>query len=108
MKFHVGQKLWFVHKHGATFEIEVTNVGRKWLKCNRRQYQIDIATLTVRSGGEPCGRCYLDRETWQAEHRHQLLCQRFATGLNYIVIRDLPIEDIRAAAKLLKIDLGET
>lgn len=107
MKFTVGQKLWFVHKHGSGFEVTITRVGTKWLGCHRRQYTINTDTLTVFAGDEPCGQCYPSREVWAEQISLCNLRTKFRAELELLPIDTWTIDDIRAAAKLLKIDLGE-
>jgi len=101
----VGQKLWFVPKHGSGKEIEVTKVGRKWAQASgvRQGVKIDVETLYAVDGGYSCGRCHLDREKYETEQARQVEWLDLYQRINSSPPSHLTLEDIREIRAKLRL-----
>ncbi len=104
----VGQKLWFVPRHGTSREITITKLGRKWFETDTK-YRFNIKTLSA-DGGQYMspGDCHLDRFEYEAKRQLQkawaAITQKLGRFGNWHHA-EVTIEDIQAAAKLLRINL---
>ena len=113
MMLTIGQKLWFVPReryNGAPYEVEITKVGRKWAQTigRRSDYRVNVDTLAMDSQGYGIvGQCYTDRDAYEAESQRQLRWDRLKStlsGWSVKLHRDVTIEDMDAAAKLLRLN----
>lgn len=108
--FTVGQKLWYVtsNRRGESRWIVIAKIGRKWLTCEDCHCEIRIDAETMAADGgdySSPGKCYLSGE----EHRQELLLlsahDNLYRKLSHRPYLGVTIEDVRAAAKLLRIDI---
>ena len=100
----VGQKLWYVPSRGASYEVEVTKVGRKWATVGEgfRPERIDLETWYA-DGSSP-GRCYLNQETYLQELELSKVWGRLQEAIRYGTRPDgVTLDDIKQAMKLLKV-----
>lgn len=109
MSLVVGQKLWFVpySRRDAEREVTVEKVGRKWA-TTERGLRLDLVTLVADAGGFTSpGRAYLDRAAYEAEVERQKAWQTLVCQLrhSFATPRDVSIEAIREAARLLGVQL---
>ena len=102
-----GDTLFLQHKHGRNQNIEIESVGRKWAKIKgRARWRLDLASRCVWEGDLDVGWCYESEATFDAE------CMRVAewsrlvrlVGSTYIAPSGVTVEDMDAAAKLLKLE----
>jgi hypothetical protein len=94
-------------RRGDPYFVTVHKVGRKWAEIDSGR-RVDLKTLAV-DGGEyssPAD-CYLSREEYEAEVRRNELFHRLVRRIGHLVNNGVTADDIVAAAKLLRVDLGE-
>ena len=107
----VGQKLWYVHNDSRVkpFEVDIFKIGRKWAYIDAfDEDRIDIKTLEVDGGhySSP-GQCYLSEDEYKQVIVLDSIWDKFRSRINRCGAPKCKIDDIREAAKILKIDLGE-
>lgn len=113
MNLQVGQKLWFVptYRYGQPCEVEVVSIGRKWVKISLGDTRIDINTGHADGRGycSP-GRCWESQEIYKAHVARIGAWSRFRSAIQgmYSTPEHLSTDDIRAAAKLLRIEIDPT
>jgi hypothetical protein len=109
-KLKVGQKLFLVRNYGPSIEVEIEKVGRKWAQLDNR-YRINIETMCVDGGGgNSPGRCYFS----EVEYRQKVESDNFwrnfirkVNQYNWNTPSGITVDDMRDAAKILKINLDE-
>lgn len=110
-----GMKLFYVsgRSHIGSHEVTVERVGRKWAYLAgpyglRDDFRIDIDTLQIdRRGPFSLGRVYASREEWEAINARRKMWERFRGNVPFHPPTGVGTDDIRKAAALLGIDLGE-
>jgi hypothetical protein len=108
-----GQKLWMVFSQrycGEPREVTVIKVGRKWAEIDVRGYRIDKTTLAIDGGDYTSpGRCYLCRETYERRVALLRAWNAVASKIDrrYGPADGVTIDDVRAAAALLKVNLED-
>jgi len=115
MKFEAGQKLWFVPAqkyNGEPKEVEIARVGRKWLILSshnmRHGSRVDMNNLYLDGHGYSSpGRCYLSKETWEAEQKMESTWYEFKelVRIQCTAKKGVTVEDIQKCKEILK--LGE-
>jgi hypothetical protein len=115
MTITVGQELWFVysdhyHRRGKDEVAKVTKVGRKWAELSNG-YRVDLHTLIAEGAGySSAGRAHVSRAHWEEEKRRKGAWEALRGRLREAwggPPRGISTENIRAAAALLGIGLGE-
>jgi hypothetical protein len=110
----VGQELWFV-PGGRRYarqarDVRVIKIGRKWAYLDYSNYRIDKDTLYV-DGGDYIspGRCYLGKDLWEREQERSELWNALWRALHgsHKIPEGVSSADIRTAASILKLTLGE-
>lgn len=105
-----GQKLWWVssNRYNKAQYVTITKVGRKWATLSN-QHRIDKATLRADGGGYVSpGCCYLSKEQHDQEVRASSVFSELRNRLSFSPSHGVTEEDIRQAAKLLRIKLEES
>jgi hypothetical protein len=108
-EYKVGDKLWWVSSDNKRTQREVTieKVGRAWLTLSNR-HRVDKVTLKADAGEWTSpGTCWLSKEAY--EHRARLEQSwgvlRRAVSNTWNVPDDVTLEDIKAAAMYLKLEI---
>lgn len=108
MKLEVGQELFWVGagRHSLNLTVTVTKVGRKWATLSNFR-RVSIETF-VADGGQysPPGKAYSSKATYDAELKRETVIRCFANRVNHWTLRDVSIDNLTAAAKLLGISLA--
>jgi len=103
----VGQKLWYVPRRSAPYEVEVTKVGRKWATVGEgyRAERIDLETWYADGRGYSSpGRCYLSQEDYVTELDLSRLWAHLQREIQYSRCPGgVTINDIKQAMELLKV-----
>lgn len=112
----VGQKLWFVYntysyrrlERAEGSEVVVEKIGRNWAHLSDG-HRINKESMVADGGKHSSpGRCYLSKEHYDAEIQLIRAWREFAQRVPmYGVPKGVTIEDIKAAAALLKLDGGK-
>ncbi len=110
-KPEVGDMLWFEARprYGASGPVTVTKVGRKWASYgpSYRRDRFDITNGEVDGYGyEPHGRVWPTQTDALVDARRCKLWQAVELGMGYHAPEGVTIDDIEAAAKLLKIPVS--
>lgn len=108
MTMTVGQKLVFVpaRKGAKPFEVTVEAVGRRWAYLDRHG-RVDVETFEVDGGqySSP-GQCYGTWEEYEVTTERSRVWTAFQRGMPFgRLAPEVTTEEIRAAAKLLRIDV---
>lgn len=113
-KYEVGQVVWVVMTSGwrvggAPREMEVTKVGRKWVELNNGRYRLEQGErrLDGRSGYGSPGTVYLTRSEWASERIFDHTFYQLQKAVYEMRSTGLTLQDIRDAAKALRITLPE-
>lgn len=107
-KFKVGQELWCVYNDrriGQQHTTVVQKVGRKWIELSNC-HRMNAETMMLDGGNySPPGRCFLSREEFEEIKQKKDAWMLFQRKAYWLIPDKFCIDDIRAAAKLLRIDL---
>lgn len=103
----VGQELWYVpadaRDRGRSCTVRVRSIGRKWAQVDGWLGQINIETWFVDGGGYSSpGRCWLNREAWEAEQRRLAAWDELRGITSAFAIPDVSEAKIREAIACLK------
>lgn len=110
MKFHVGQKLWFVPNHTpwvTAREVTIERMGRKWLHVDLNHYRVCRKSLIVqaRKGYEAPGQCWLTKADWERWQRRHSAWRHFRRQVQdkWGPPESVTLEQIQAASDLLRL-----
>ena len=107
-KFKVGQELWCVYNDrriGQQHTTVVQKVGRKWIELSN-SHRMNAETMRLDGGNYSSpGMCYLSREEFEEIKQKNDAWRLFQRKVEWLSADNLCIDDIRAAAKLLQIDI---
>lgn len=76
MTYYIGQKLYYVPKHGEKKEITITKIGRKYLECDGLYHSkiliSDLSSLNPKDNTSYYeGQAYLSKEDYEKELKRQ-------------------------------------
>ena len=98
--YTVGQELYFESKHGRSGTVTITKVGRKWLELSNHR-RVDKDSLCADYGS----RCFLSEAQRRADLEREAAWQHLRTALPYTAPPTVTDDDIKAAARLLGVEL---
>lgn len=106
MTLKVGQELWFVPSNSRRDKPEavtIEKIGRKWAHIGSAG-RVNLETLVVDGGVHSSpGRCWLNREAWEAETRRQDAWRRLRSAIDrqWQAPDGLSLEQIEQATAIL-------
>jgi hypothetical protein len=108
-EYKVGDKLWWVSSDNKRTQREVTveKVGRVWLTLSNH-HRVDKVTLKADAGGFTSpGTCWLSKEAYEHCVRLELAWGSLQRKVRetWSVPDDVTLEDIKAAAMYLKMEI---
>jgi hypothetical protein len=108
-EYKVGDKLWWVGSDNKRTQREVTieKVGRVWLTLSNH-HRVDKVTFVAFAGGYSSpGTCWLSKEAYEhcARLERSWGALRRAVSNTWNVPDDVTLEDIKAAAMYLKLEI---
>ena len=108
----VGQELYYVpadrrYLHQAK-TVQVKKVGRKWAEVDAWLGRVNIETLFVDGGGYASpGRCWLDKEAWEAEERRRQAWAELREIANSYRVPDISEDAIRGVIRVLSANITQ-
>lgn len=105
-KFEIGQKLFFVDKYyktgnAHTFELPITEIGRKYLKVEGLGSKIEIITLQLQSDWMGI-ECFESKEAYEKEEARIQLANELKYTVDFIRFSLEQLQQIESLIKSFK------
>lgn len=103
----VGQTLYYAPERGEPRTVKVTKVGRRWAYLDGTTRRVALDTMVVHDGGFAWGTCFLSEDDYQSMTETRKAWRSLRDRVSRFAIPEgVTLNDINAAAKLLKLDLS--